>query len=100
MSKTLLAGLLALGFAAPELALAQRPAPEPSQAQPAPIARPAGWVIQPGQLVAVTAGVVVGAAAMEILVPTRLIYVLGAVAGGYLANTWYDGRRVEVHTVP
>jgi hypothetical protein len=100
MCKASLAVLFILGVTAPALAESPRPLPEPSQVQGPTTVRPGGWVIQPGQWVAITAGVIAGAAAMEVLVPTRLLYIMGGVAGGYLANTWYDGRRVEIHTIP
>jgi hypothetical protein len=94
MRNALFTSLLLLGTATPCLARAEQSAAAPANG------RASGWVIQPGQWVAVGAGVVAGAVVMEVLVPTRLVYLLGSVAGGYLASTWYDGRRVEIHTVP
>jgi hypothetical protein len=101
MREALLIGLLTLGVATPVLVHAQPvpPADASGNGAHAPPSASA-WMIRPGQWIAVGAGVVAGAVAMEVLVPTRLIYVLGGVAGGYFADVWYGGRRVEIRSVP
>lgn len=94
---TLLPATLLLGLLAPDQAAAQ----PPSRADAAPVASGfAGLDIQPGQWLAVGAGVVAGVLAVEVLIPTHLIYVAGGAAGGYLANIWYGGQRVEIRTRP
>ena len=88
---------LSLGFLAPGVAAAQ----PPPRADPAPAASGfAGLDIHPGQWLTVGAGVIAGVLAVEVLIPTHLIYVAGGAAGGYLADAWYGGRHVEVRTRP
>ena len=54
-------------------------------------------VVRPSQLLAIGAGVVVGALVAQVAVPTRLGLLAGAVIGGYLGDFWYSGSQIEVH---
>src|SRR4051794_3267024 len=51
------------------------------------------YVVRPAQVLAIGAGVIVGIAVMEALIPTALGYTAGGIVGGYLANVWYGGRQ-------
>jgi hypothetical protein len=90
MHKAILVGLLATSLTAPVAAYAQPAA--------APSSKPAEevFMIRPAQWLAVGAGVVVGAAVLDIILPTNVAFVVGGVVGGYLANAWYNGRDVQL----
>jgi hypothetical protein len=45
---------------------------------------------------AIGAGVVVGAAVLDVIMPSNVAFVVGGVVGGYLANVWYGGREVQI----
>jgi hypothetical protein len=97
MKKTFLAGILAASVAFPtgsvcaadvlqgagqDLKLAVQ------DLKPEPV-----YVVRPAQVLAIGAGVIVGIAVMEALIPTALGYTAGGIVGGYLANVWYGGRQ-------
>jgi hypothetical protein len=96
MHKAIIVGVLAAGLSAPVAAYAQPAAP----------ARPAATedvvTIRPAQWLAIGAGVVVGAAVLDVFMPSNVAFVVGGVVGGYLANVWYNGREVtlQMATVP
>ena len=96
MHKAIIVGVLAAGLSAPVAAYAQPAAP----------ARPAATedvvTIRPAQWLAIGAGVVVGAAVLDVIMPSNVAFVVGGVVGGYLANVWYNGREVtlQMATVP
>jgi hypothetical protein len=96
MHKAIIVGLLATGLTAPVAAYAQPAA--------APVARASEEVvlIRPSQWLAIGVGAVVGAAVLDVIMPSNVAFVLGGVVGGYLANTWYNGREVQLQmtTVP
>jgi len=89
MHKAILVGLLATSLTAPVAAYAQ---PASAPAKPADEV----FMIKPAQWLAVGAGVVVGAAVLDIIMPTNVAFVVGGVVGGYLANAWYNGREVQL----
>jgi len=96
MHKAILVGVLAAGLTAPMAAYAQPAAPaRPAVSEEVITVRPAQWL-------AVGAGVVVGAAVLDVIMPSNVAFVVGGVVGGYLANIWYSGREVQVQmsTVP
>ncbi len=84
-------GVLSLSLLVPVAANAQTPA-----APPAP-ANEQYLVLRPAQLLAIGAGVVVGALVFQVAVPTRLGVLAGAVVGGYLGDFWYSGSQLELH---
>jgi len=94
MHKAVLIGFLAAGLTAPVAAYAQ----------PAAAVRAGDEVItiRPAQWLAVGAGVVVGAAVLDVIMPSAVAFVVGGVVGGYLANVWYSGREVhlQMSTMP
>ena len=53
-------------------------------------------VLRPAQWLAVGAGVVVGAAVLDVIMPSNVAFVVGGIVGGYLANVWYNGREVQL----
>ena len=87
MRTALCSAVLALSLLVPAIANAQAAAPASEQA----------YVIRPAQLLAIGAGVVVGAVVAEVAVPTRLGLLAGAVIGGYLGDFWYSGSQLEFH---
>lgn len=98
MRKAVCSGVLAISLLAPVMASAQTPPPAP-----APVAPPQNTdivVLRPAQLLAIGAGVVVGALAFQVAVPTRLGLIAGALVGGYLGDFWYSGRQLELHISP
>src|SRR4051794_14570639 len=94
MHKAILVGFLVTGLTAPVAAYAQPAAP----------ARPTDEVIsiRPAQWLAIGAGVVVGAAVLDVIMPSNVAFIVGGVVGGYLANVWYGGREVtlQMSTIP
>lgn len=90
MRNTVCSGILALSLLVPVAAQAQ------SAAAPAPVTD-TSIVLRPGQLLAIGAGVVVGALVAQVAIPTRLGLVAGAVLGGYLGDFWYSGSQLELH---
>jgi hypothetical protein len=96
MQKLVLAGVLAASLTAPVASYAQTAAPAAS----APVARVTVdnevFTIKPAQWLAVGAGVIVGAAVLDVVLPSNIAFVLGGVVGGYLANAWYSGREVQL----
>jgi hypothetical protein len=44
----------------------------------------------------VGAGVVVGAAVLDVIMPSNVAFVVGANVSGNLANVWYSGREVQL----
>ena len=96
MHKAMLVGLLATSLTAPVAAYAQPAAPSaPRSAEEVMVIRPAQWL-------AIGVGVVVGAAVLDVIMPSNVAFVVGGAVGGYLANTWYNGREVQLQmsTVP
>ncbi len=89
MHKAVLVGFLAASLAAPVAAYAQ-----PATTAPAP--KDEVITVRPAQWLAVGAGVVVGAAVLDVILPGNVAFVVGGVVGGYLANVWYNGREVQV----
>lgn len=96
MHKAMLVGLLATSLSAPVAAYAQPAA--------APVSRATEEVvmIRPSQWMAIGVGAVVGAAVLDVIMPSNVAFVVGGVVGGYLANVWYAGREVQLQmtTVP
>lgn len=88
MRNTVCSGILALSLLVPVAAQAQA-APAPASEQLI--------VLRPSQLLAIGAGVVVGALVAQVAVPTRLGLLAGAVIGGYLGDFWYTGSQIELH---
>ena len=97
MHKAILVGLLATSLTAPVAAYAQ-----PAASAPARSAAEEVVLIRPSQWLAIGVGAVVGAAVLDVIMPSNVAFVLGGVVGGYLANTWYNGREVQLQmtTVP
>jgi hypothetical protein len=96
MHKAIIVGVLAAGLSAPVAAYAQPAAPaRPAATEDVVTVRPAQWL-------AIGAGVVVGAAVLDVFMPSNVAFVVGGVVGGYLANVWYNGREVtlQMATVP
>jgi len=91
MHKAILVGILATSLAAPVAAYAQ---PAPSAAPKATTEEV--FSIRPAQWLAVGVGVVVGAAVLDVILPSQVAFVVGGVVGGYLANVWYNGREVQL----
>jgi hypothetical protein len=96
MQKAILVGVLAASLTAPMAAYAQPAAP----ARTAPTEEVV--TVRPAQWLAVGAGVVVGAAVLDVILPSNVAFIVGGVVGGYLANIWYSGREVQVQmtTIP
>jgi hypothetical protein len=88
MHKAVLVGLLATSLTAPVAAYAQTAAPA-KPAKEVVIMRPAQWLT-------VGAGVVVGAAVLDVIMPSNVAFVVGANVSGNLANVWYSGREVQL----
>jgi len=78
MHKAILVGLLAIGLTAPVATYAQTAAPA-KPAEEVVILRPAQWL-------AVGAGVVLGAAVLDVIMPSNVAFVVGGIVGGYRAN--------------
>ncbi len=93
MRNTVCSAVLALSLLAPAVASAQTPA---SPAPAAPVSEQL-IVMRPAQLLAIGAGVVIGALVFQVAVPTRLGLIAGAVIGGYLGDFWYSGNQIELH---
>jgi hypothetical protein len=95
MHKAIIVGLLATSLAAPVAAYAQPAAPATKVADEVVTVRPAQWL-------AIGAGVVIGAAVLDVIMPSNVAFIVGGVVGGYLANVWYSGREVQLqlNTVP
>ena len=89
MQKAVFVGLLAASLAAPIAANAQTAGSAAGTDQVVTI-RPAQWLT-------VGAGVVVGAAVLDVIMPTNVAFIVGGVVGGYLANAWYNGREVQLN---
>jgi hypothetical protein len=94
MQTALCTGLLAISLSLPVAAYAQ-----PAKTVPIP-ATDTSVVIQPMQWAAVGVGVVVGAAVLDMFMPTSIAFIVGGSVGGYLANAWYNGYGVEVRVAP
>jgi len=92
MHKAIMVGLLATSLAAPVSAYAQQPA---TSAAPSKTAEEV-FTVRPAQWLAIGVGVVVGAAVLDIVLPSQVAFVVGGVIGGYLANVWYTGREVQL----
>jgi hypothetical protein len=94
MHKAVLIGLLATSLTAPVAAYAQPAAPARTPEEVITV-RPAQWL-------AIGAGIVVGAAVLDVILPSNVAFIVGGVVGGYLANVWYSGREVQLQmtTVP
>ncbi len=88
MRNTVCSGILALSLLLPAAAQAQT-ATTPASEQLI--------VLKPTQLLAIGAGVVVGALVAQVAIPTRLGLIAGAVIGGYLGDFWYTGSQLELH---
>ncbi len=89
MQKVILTGFAAIALLASTTAHAQ-PAP-PQQVT-------VNLTIQPAQWLVVGAGVLVGAAVLDIVLPSNVAFVVGGAIGGYLANSWYTGQGVQIQT--
>ena len=94
MRTALCTGLVALSLSFPVAAYAQ-----PAKTVPVP-ATDTSIVIQPMQWAAIGVGVVVGAAVLDIFMPSGVAFIVGGSVGGYLANAWYNGYGVEVRVAP
>ncbi len=91
MRNIIYSGVLAISLLVPAVASAQTPAAPPAPASEQYL------VLRPAQLLAIGAGVVVGALVFQVAVPTRLGVLAGAVIGGYLGDFWYSGSQLELH---
>lgn len=91
MHKAILVGVLATSLAAPVAAYAQ-----PASSAAPKAATEEVFSIRPAQWLAVGVGVVVGAAVLDVILPSQVAFVVGGVVGGYLANVWYNGREVQL----
>ena len=94
MHKAIIVGVLAAGLSAPVAAYAQPAASAP--ARTATAATEDVITVRPAQWLAIGAGVVVGAAVLDVFMPSNVAFVVGGVVGGYLANVWYNGREVTL----
>jgi|SRR6185312_12819148 len=94
MHKALLTGILAAGLLAPAAVYAQ---PASGSAASLDTKSEQVFVIRPGQVLAIGAGVIVGAVVFEAVLSSEVGVIVGGVVGGYLANVWYNGRQVELH---
>jgi hypothetical protein len=94
MHKAIIVGVLAASLSAPVAAYAQPAASAPARAATA--ASEDVVTIRPAQWLAIGAGVVVGAAVLDVFMPSNVAFVVGGVVGGYLANVWYNGREVTL----
>jgi len=90
MHKAVFIGLLAASLAAPIAANAQSASSAPAAANDQVVN------IRPAQWLTVGVGVVVGAAVLDVIMPSNIAFVVGGIAGGYLANAWYNGKEVSV----
>ncbi len=90
MQKAIFAGLVATSLMAPAAAFAQPAASAPARTMEDVI------TVKPAQWLAIGAGVVVGAAVLDVIMPSNVAFVVGGVVGGYLANVWYGGREVQI----
>src|SRR4051794_33081391 len=96
MKKIFLAGILAASVAFPTGSVCAADLPGAVQdlklavqdLKPEPV-----YAVRPAQVLAIGAGVIVGIAVMEALIPTALGYTAGGIVGGYVANVWYGGRQ-------
>ena len=88
MHKAVCIGLLAASLTAPVAAYAQPAAPTKVSEDVVTI-RPAQWLT-------IGAGVVIGAAVLDVILPSNVAFIVGGVVGGYLANVWYNGREVQL----
>lgn len=87
MRKAILISLVAIGLAAPIAA----------SAQPAGAATTDRTIsISPGQWLAVGAGAVIGAMALDIILPVRIAYLVGGLAGGYIGDAWYRSYQSDI----
>jgi hypothetical protein len=86
MHKAVLIGVFTASLTAPVAAYSQPVALVPA----GPMA--VEFTIQPTRLLAIGAGIVVGAVLLDVVLPTNIAYIVGGAFGGYLANTWYNGR--------
>jgi hypothetical protein len=91
MQKAVLIGVLAASLAAPAVAYAQ-----PAPAAAARTANEEIVTVRPAQWLSIGAGVVVGAAVLDVIMPSNVAFVVGGIVGGYLANAWYNGREVQL----
>ena len=88
MHKAIVVGLIATGLTAPVAAYAQTAVPA-KPAEEVVVLRPAQWL-------AVGAGVVVGAAVLDVIMPSNVAFVVGGIVGGDPANVRYNGREVQL----
>ncbi len=102
MRKSMLTGALAAGLIVPMGAYAQ-PAPPGAGANAATMQTGSksdpSFSFSPPQVVALGAGVVAGVMVAEAFVSTDLGVLVGGIVGGYLANIWYTGARIDMHVV-
>jgi hypothetical protein len=91
MHKAILVGLLATSVSAPVAAYAQPAASAPARPSTEDVV-----TVRPAQWLAIGAGVVVGAAVLDVIMPSNVAFIVGGVVGGYLANVWYNGREVTL----
>ncbi len=91
MQKAILVGVLAASLAAPVASYAQSAGPAAPSAKTEEV-----FTIRPAQWLAIGAGVIVGAAVLDVVLPSQMAFVVGGVVGGYLANVWYNGREVQL----
>jgi hypothetical protein len=92
MQKAILVGFLAASLTAPIGAYAQTASSAPARVLPTEEV----VTIRPAQWLAIGAGVVVGAAVLDVIMPSNVAFIVGGAVGGYLANIWYTGREVQV----
>ncbi len=96
MRKSILMGALAAGLIVPMGAYAQ---PTGAGAAQGGAKSEPSFSFSPPQAVALGAGIVAGVIVGEALVSSDLGVLVGGVVGGYLANIWYNGARIDMHVV-
>ncbi len=93
MFRALSIGLFAAGLGLSATAYAQTTPAAPAAPARAATAQPASdattITVNVGQLLTIAGGAVVGAILLDVVLPTRIAYIFGGVAGGALANAWY-----------
>jgi hypothetical protein len=102
MRKSMLMGALAACLIVPMGAYAQ-PAPPGAGSNAATMQAGSkndpSFSFSPPQAVALGAGIVAGVIAGEALLSSDLGVLVGGVVGGYLANIWYTGARIDMHVI-
>ena len=99
MRKSILTGALAACLIVPMGAYAQNTQAPGGSMAPAGAKNEPSFSFSPPQAVALGVGVVTGLVVAEAFVSSDLGVLVGGVVGGYLANIWYTGARIDLHVV-